>query len=436
MVDVSRTRAPRDGAGPRSTVNPITPSVPPHVIVAGCRHGGLAVLRSLGPAGARLTALDRDPDAFASRSRWVHERSVCPDPAQAPDAFVDHLLERSAWHGALVLETEDVYTEALARNRERLREAFRLVTPPWDVARWFLEKDRTLELARRTGVPHPRVLSASSADELGPETGLDLPVMVKPVRSHEFVSAFGVKLWVFDDWTGARAGFTRAADRGIEVVVQEVVPGTERALESIEVYVNSDGTWGAVQCNQKLRQSPPGFGVMRAGRTVPVIEDVRRHTATLLGAVGFRGYASVEFKRDPRDGQAKLIEVNPRLPRNGALMARAGTDFPRIILDDLVAGRPGQPAPYRTAHFVDLVADVGNVVVRERDLLRRPRELLHPYLARTRSFAVLSWKDPGPAVTLLGSRIRRRVGRHRRSGSSTDPGCGGRHGNGTGDPDR
>jgi D-aspartate ligase len=28
--------------------------------------------------------------------------------------------------------------------------------------------------------------------------------------------------------------------------------------------------------------------------------------------IGYRGIAASEFKRDPRDGQIKLIEINPR----------------------------------------------------------------------------------------------------------------------------
>jgi predicted ATP-grasp superfamily ATP-dependent carboligase len=49
----------------------------------------------------------------------------------------------------------------------------------------------------------------------------------------------------------------------------------------------------------------------------------------------------VEFKRDPRDGGFKLMEINPRLWQWHGLATACGVDLPRIAYADLV----GDPAP-------------------------------------------------------------------------------------------
>ena len=55
----------------------------------------------------------------------------------------------------------------------------------------------------------------------------------------------------------------------------------------------------------------------------------------LLKALGFHGISQVEFKRDPRDGRYKLMEVNPRLWQWHGLAAACGVDLPLIAYRDL-----------------------------------------------------------------------------------------------------
>ena len=148
---------------------------------------------------------------------------------------------------------------------------------------------------------------------------------------------------------------------------------------------------------------------MRGGRSVPPIPDVREATRALLSAVDFRGYASAEFKRDPRDGRPKLIEVNVRLPRNAALMARSGIDFARLVYADLV-DEVATPVidPVIPSTFIDLTADLGNLLTRDRGMLRRPARVVGPYLARRKLEAVWSWSDTKPMATMIAARLRRR----------------------------
>ena len=55
----------------------------------------------------------------------------------------------------------------------------------------------------------------------------------------------------------------------------------------------------------------------------------------LLRALWFHGISQVEFKRDPRDGRFKLMEVNPRLWQWHGLAAACGVDLPLIAYRDL-----------------------------------------------------------------------------------------------------
>ena len=73
------------------------------------------------------------------------------------------------------------------------------------------------------------------------------------------------------------------------------------------------------------------------------VEEVVDQGLRLLREVGFHGISQVEFKRDPRDGVYKLMEINPRLWQWHGLAAACGVDLPRIAYRDLL-GVPQEAA--------------------------------------------------------------------------------------------
>jgi D-aspartate ligase len=60
----------------------------------------------------------------------------------------------------------------------------------------------------------------------------------------------------------------------------------------------------------------------------------------LLRQLGVHGISQVEFKLDPRSGEFKLIEVNPRLWQWHGLAAACGVDLTHIAYLDLTGNRP------------------------------------------------------------------------------------------------
>jgi predicted ATP-grasp superfamily ATP-dependent carboligase len=75
--------------------------------------------------------------------------------------------------------------------------------------------------------------------------------------------------------------------------------------------------------------------------------DAFEHAKTLLTDLGWEGVAMVEFKRDVRDGTAKLMEINGRFWGSLQLAIDAGVDFPRILIDSTVGQTPAAMPDYR-----------------------------------------------------------------------------------------
>src|SRR5207249_1478014 len=60
----------------------------------------------------------------------------------------------------------------------------------------------------------------------------------------------------------------------------------------------------------------------------PGIEQPARR---LIEALKFTGLIEIEFKRDPRDGRYKLLDINPRAWGWHSLGRGAGADFPYLL---------------------------------------------------------------------------------------------------------
>ncbi len=108
-----------------------------------------------------------------------------------------------------------------------------------------------------------------------------------------------------------------------------------------------------------VRNGPPWFGQPRVvvSRKVPdVIEPGRR----MLQALGFSGYACTEFKRDPRDGKYKVLDVNGRHNLSTMLAVRCGINFPWLHYRHLGEGVEPHAMDFREGvYWIDLVRDIG-----------------------------------------------------------------------------
>jgi D-aspartate ligase len=351
---------------------------------------GLAAVRSLGRAGVPVLALDHRRSALGFRSRYA-EAVLCPDP-QDEDAFVSFLAElgEELERPAPIFPTHDEPLNATARGAERLGDRFRFPFPPWELLLRVQSKRAQLEAAAEAGLSVPRTLHPRSVEEARQAGGeLGYPVLVKPSMTEGFKRRFGRQAFRCENERELEEAYAQAEQ--YEPMVQEVVPGGDEELYTLGSYLAEDGEALGLFCGRKLRQTPPGVGTCRVGEAV-WIEEVVQQGLALLRALSFHGISQVEFKRDPRDGELKLMEVNPRLWQWHSLAAACGVDVPLIAYKDLVGERP-EPASMNGRRRRWAITFLRG----ESPALQRP-----PYVD-----AVFAADDPKPALVQAVRLLRR-----------------------------
>ena len=298
---------------------------------------GLGAIRSLGRRGLRVFALDHRPWALGFKSRYG-EPLVAPEPVDDEEGFVRFLarLGESFDEPVPIFPTHDEHLNAIARNADALA-AYRCPCPAWEVLERVQRKRHQLEQGEAIGVPVPRTRHPTSAAEaLAAADELAYPVFLKPSSPLGFKRLHGRQAFRCTNGSELEAGYVRMAE--FEPMVQEFIPGGDDELYTLGSYVAPDGTALGLFCGRKLRQTLEWMGSCRVGESVWV-DEVVTDGLRLLRALGFHGISQVEFKRDPRDGRYKLIEVNPRLWQWHGLAGACGVDLPWIAYRDLVGRR-------------------------------------------------------------------------------------------------
>jgi D-aspartate ligase len=188
------------------------------------------------------------------------------------------------------------------------------------------------------------------------------------------------------------------------LMIQDFVSGGGNQQLSMAALC-SEGRVLASLTARRQRQYPIDFG--RSSSLVVTIQDAHVHATAveLLAAMRWTGVIELEFKRDPRTRQAKLLDANPRGWTWWSLGARAGVDFP-YLLWRLHAGESVEPVHARSGvRWVRFGTDLPAAVA----LMRRKELSLGEYVASLRPpLAFPGWSPDDPVPAVVGPLVRRR----------------------------
>jgi len=315
---------------------------PPAILVGANMVTAVSVIRSLARDGVDVRLLCR-ASAAPAYSRYA-QRLPADGPGPAVQAWRECLLGpgSSALHGAVLLACNDDGVQFLLDQRDELAADYLLDVCEPGAQRAMLDKLATYRAAAAAGVPTPRFWPADTEEQLlAARDEYVYPLMVKPLLAHAFKRVFPGKYFMVDDFDELLATFRRCQAESIGVVLLEVIPGPDDLLCSYYTYLDEAGEPQFHFTKRIIRRYPEreGFGCYHITDWNPEVRDLGLR---LFRHAGLRGVANVEFKRDQRDGQLKLIECNARFTAANALLVASGLDLGLYVYRRL-AGLP-QPA--------------------------------------------------------------------------------------------
>ena len=364
----------------------------------GADYRALGVARSLGRRRIPVWMIRQGGHLVAAASRYVRRRVPWPEGEDAEK--IDFLLDLSIKNGLKdwVLIPTDDYTVILASvYHELLSKQYRVTVPRWDKLRWACDKRLLHELAERLGIHRPWT-KCITADEEVADVDCPFPVILKPAIRHKPSSLAIPKAWRADDREALFARFKEASGLipAENLIIQEVVPGGGETQFSYAALCK-DGFPLASVVAKRLRQYPKDFGQFSTFVETISEPQVAESAERLLAATRFTGLVEVEFKKDLRNGQFKVLDINPRVWGWHTLCVRAGVDFSYLLW--LLAR--GEPVPQlrgrageRWIHTsADLRVAIGEILSGSFSFASYLRSIRGPVES-----AIFSWDDPVPGL--------------------------------------
>jgi predicted ATP-grasp superfamily ATP-dependent carboligase len=373
----------------------------PPAVILGTSWNGLSFARSLGRRRVPVLLLESKRN-LGSYTRYGKVLTLPPvdDDPQAWISVLRFVGDRLTNPGVLV-PMGDGHVLFLSQYEDLLSPSFRFIAPAPEAVEQIVNKRLQYAVAQQAGIPIPRTYFPESVEELREVAAeLRFPTLLKPYKSHVGFGALGQKVLLARSTGELVSGYQRFAARGVETMVQQIVPGGDRALFGYLAIWDRDGRELAWLTKQKLRQSPPGFGNGSLQVTVeaPEVADLSRR---LLRAFDYRGFVGVEFKRDATTGTLHLMEINPRTVSGNQMAISGGVDLPWIGYRYLTGSDGGGKAPaFRPGvKFLNEDLDVHAYVA-----LRRSEGMTFGQWVRsirgTTSTAIWARDDPLPSMVL------------------------------------
>lgn len=321
-------------------------------IVFGGGINGLAVIRNLGRHGITTYNVveEKDEVGYSRYCKKVYAVSKIQESVDILKSFLDK-LGKSLENYAVLFPTNDAYSLNLSLLKEELEGNYYVPLPSYEIVKTLVDKKEFYQSLSKHLVPHPNTYAPESIEEVKQAAkDLKFPLFVKPSMSHIFSQKFRRKGFVANSEKELTKYYLLAAKYNIKVIFQEIIPGLSgKNMYGIEGYFDKKKELRAYFAYCRLRGWPPMFGdtSLRESISVSKISVAFEATKWYLHRLGYQGLMEAEWKRDPRDGVFKLLEINPRQSMQNSLPAKCGLNLVLLAYLDSIGERIDQTIDYK-----------------------------------------------------------------------------------------
>ena len=236
------------------------------------------------------------------------------------------LKEVSSGYYDLVIPMVDFFATILSKHKEELSKYAKIYVNDWNIYERAIDKLQTMRVCMEESIPCPRTAIIGSIDNFNDE-GWHYPIVIKPRTS------YGAKGFnTANNREELTSHFKLTEAKFGPSLIQEYIPQNDKQYQ-VEMLMDDKGECKAFVLMDKVRWYPITGG--SSTLNVTLHDDIIKDSCVnLMKSIGWKGYASLDVIRDPRDGIAKIMEINPRMNGTAKICFAAGVDLCKLILQD------------------------------------------------------------------------------------------------------
>ena len=369
-------------------------------IVFGGGMNGLGVVRNLGNAGIKVYCVTERVD-LAAFSRRCHKRIVIPNFRERKDLVKSFLenFSRKTSSRPVIFATDDIGTLMLSELASCLRDDYSFVVPNREVAETLVVKNKFYDSLTKTAIPFPHIYTL---DEFGGMENLKrkvhYPLFIRPSVSPRFSRVFKRKGFIVANEEELDYYYGLALRQKIDVMFQEIVFGPDTCQYGINGLFGRSGEPLAFFAYHRLRGWPVMFGnsSLMESRPLSELSKMLNSLITYLRSIGYYGVMDAELRKDTRDNQFKLIEVNARSWWQNSFPTKCGQNLIFKAYLDAIGQRITPSEKYAVGiKWVDALSDLRSSI-QGGEIMRLK---WFRSLKSIRDFAFFDLSDPLPFLS-------------------------------------
>lgn len=291
------------------------------LLADGHARQALALARAFKDLGCSVTAICESGLDVCSKSRYVD--CVVKDSSihDRPDLRVESIIREVSKGGyTLVVSFSDVTVEQIVLNKERIEKYCKTAVVDKDIFYLAYDKLNTMQICMDNNIPCPLTLFDCKTVDDVMRRQLVYPLIVKPRSSY---GAIGFHK--FDNAEELRSHLESHSDEIEHFVIQEYIPQSDLQYEC-SIFVDEKNVVKSAMVFEKNRWFPVHGGSSTLNTAVKdsvIVENCSK----LMRLINWRGCCDIDLIRDPRDGVAKIMEINPRISGSGKIVILSGVNL-------------------------------------------------------------------------------------------------------------
>lgn len=297
------------------------------LLLEGYARQILPMAKAFRKLGCVVTTLNASKLDVGYVSRYPNHKIIgcCSrDDYEGTVNFVRNLLKTGEYD--LVVPTVDFSAELLSKNKEEFSQYAKIASNDWLVYEIAQDKLKTMEVCMKNNIPCPITLFNINSIEDVMKSKIKYPIIIKPRIGY---GAIGFKK--IDSEKELIDIIKKNHVKIQDYVIQEYIPQTDLQYEAAMFIDNSNNVKSSLVFS-KNRWFPIEGGSSTLNITVDC-PDIVETCTRLLKKIGWRGCADIDLIRDPRDGVAKVMEINPRVSGSVKICFEAGINLAKQIIE-------------------------------------------------------------------------------------------------------
>lgn len=379
------------------------------IVLGSNYYIGLSIIRCLGKEGVDVYAMDYSKHAYGAKSKYLKDQLIVPH-YKDDKALLSYLVDYGQKQAAkpVLFPSADAYVAFMDKHMKTLKDYY--LFPMSDQGLWskLMCKDDLRDLCDLHGVKVPYTMMAGSYNLNMFEDNIGFPCLLKPTESPSFVAFYRQKMFVCHNHEELQEAMIKTAVDGFDMMIQQIISGPDSHVATYDVYLDqSSRVTHAVTCN-KLRQFPINYGASSytIQKEIPELHEIGQ---AFLEAVAYKGFAEIEFKKNEKDGQYYLIEVNTRTTTLNEMLYKVGINFPMVAYKDLLGQEIGCHIIHESKgiafryHIEDLISVYKYIKTKQLNIWSYFKSL-----RRKKVYAIWQIGDPKPYFNYFLKKILRK----------------------------